>query len=115
MAQQLLDLDGIFQALADPTRRAVIGRLGKGAASVGELAAPYDMALPSFMKHIHSLENAGWITTEKVGRVRTCTLRHEQFGAVEGWLSEQRRLWEGRTDRLEKFVTEKSDHHEQHD
>lgn len=115
MAQQLLELDGIFQALADPTRRAVIGRLGTGPASIGELAAPFDMALPSFMKHIRSLENTGWITTEKVGRVRTCELRPEHFEAVEDWLTRNRRLWEGRTDRLEQFVTEKDDQHERHD
>ena len=115
MAQQLLELDGIFQALADPTRRAVIGRLGAGPASIGELAAPFDMALPSFMKHIRSLENSGWITTEKVGRVRTCELRPEHFEILEDWLTANRRLWEGRTDRLEQFVTEKDDHHEQYD
>ncbi len=112
MAKRALDLDRAFQALADPTRRAVIGRLGRGTLSVGELAAPFDMALPSFMKHIHSLEKAGWITTTKVGRVRTCTLRREQLDAVEGWLAEQRRLWVARTDRLESFVTETQDHHQ---
>ncbi|MCP2266007.1 ArsR/SmtB family transcription factor [Promicromonospora thailandica] len=98
-------LDGTFQALADPTRRAVLGRLGAGPASVGELAAPFDMALPSFMKHIRYLESTGWIRSHKVGRVRTCTLERERFDVVAGWLDEQRRLWEGRTDRLEQFVT----------
>ncbi|WP_324649850.1 metalloregulator ArsR/SmtB family transcription factor [Georgenia sp. H159] len=115
MANRTLDLDRAFQALADPTRRAVIGRLGAGPLSVGELAAPFDMALPSFLKHIHSLEKAGWITTTKVGRVRACTLRREQLDAVEGWLAEQRRLWVARTDRLERFVTETHDHHQQED
>jgi len=98
-------LDGVFQALADPTRRAVLGRLGQGPASISELARPFDMALPSFMKHIRLLEDAGWIQTRKEGRVRTCVLERRSFAAVEGWLSEQRRLWEGRTDRLERFVT----------
>ncbi|WP_106396556.1 ArsR/SmtB family transcription factor [Actinocorallia populi] len=105
MAQYLLELDTVFQALADPTRRAVLGRLGSGPASVGELAAPFDMALPSFMKHIRHLEDAGLITTRKTGRVRTCTLEKESFGVVEAWLVEQRNIWEGRTDRLEQFVT----------
>ncbi len=70
MEQYSPALDDIFQALADPTRRAAIGRLGRGPASVGELAAPFDMALPSFMKHIHVLEESGWIRTRKQGRVR---------------------------------------------
>ena len=105
MAQYSSQLDGVFQALADPTRRAVLGRLGVGPASIGELAAPFDMALPSFMKHIRYLENTGWIRTRKTGRVRTCTLEKESFDVIETWLSEQRSIWEGRTDRLERFVT----------
>lgn len=105
MAQYLAPLDGVFHALADPTRRAVLSRLAAGSASVGELSAPFDMALPSFMKHIHYLENTGWILTQKTGRVRTCTLQATQFDMVDGWLRNQRDLWEGRTDRLERFVT----------
>ena len=97
-------LDGIFQALADPTRRAVLARLGRGPASVGELAKPSGMALPSFMKHVRFLENSGLIRTRKEGRVRTCSLEKEAFAAVESWLSTQRANWEGRTDRLEQFV-----------
>ena len=100
-------LDGVFHALADPTRRAVLGRLGQGPASISDLAKPFDMALPSFMKHIRLLEDSGWIRTAKQGRVRTCAIEKQQFAAVESWLSEQRALWEGRTDRLEKFVTSK--------
>jgi DNA-binding transcriptional ArsR family regulator len=107
MEQYQARLDGVFQALADPTRRAVLGRLGQGPASISDLAKPFDMALPSFMKHIHLLEDSGWIRTAKQGRVRTCAIEKKQFAAVESWLSEQRALWEGRTDRLEKFVTTK--------
>lgn len=109
MAQFSSQLDVVFQALADPTRRAVLGRLGTGSASVGELAAPFDMALPSFMKHIRYLENTGWIRTQKTGRVRTCTLESDSFDLVETWLAEQRSIWEGRTDRLERFVTKTSE------
>lgn len=112
MTQHLADLDGVFQALADPTRRAVLGRLGAGPASVGELAAPFEMALPSFMKHIHFLEKAGWIKTRKTGRVRTCALETKPFDLVESWLGEQRGIWEGRTDRLERFVTTTPDEKE---
>lgn len=102
---QYSHLDGIFQALADPTRRAVIGRLGRGPASISDLAQPFEMALPSFMKHIHALETSGLIRTSKAGRVRTCAIETERFGMVESWLSAQRAIWEARTDRLERFVT----------
>jgi DNA-binding transcriptional ArsR family regulator len=105
MEQYPEQLDSIFQALADPTRRAVLGRLGEGPASISDLAKPFDMALPSFMKHIHFLEGSGLIRTHKEGRVRTCAIEKKQFAAVEAWLSTQRALWEGRTDRLEQFVT----------
>lgn len=105
MAQQTAHLDDVFQALSDPTRRAVIDRLGRGPASVSELAEPFDMALPSFMKHVRALEQGGWITTNKVGRVRTCTLDAAPFSAVENWLQRQQEIWEAHTDRLERFVT----------
>ncbi|MFT4189596.1 MAG: metalloregulator ArsR/SmtB family transcription factor [Aeromicrobium sp.] len=99
-------LDEVFVALADPTRRAVIGRLGQGPASVSELAEPFPMALPSFMKHVRSLESCGLISTHKSGRVRTCALNRERLDVVEGWLAAQRRVWEQRTDRLEALVTD---------
>jgi DNA-binding transcriptional ArsR family regulator len=105
MEQYSEQLNGIFQALADPTRRAVLARLGKGSASISDLAKPFDMALPSFMKHIHFLEDSGLIQTRKEGRVRTCAIEKKQFAVVEAWLSAQRALWEGRTDRLDQFVT----------
>ena len=105
MEQQAAHLNDIFQALADPTRRAVLGRLRGGPASVGELAQPFDMALPSFMQHIRVLESSGWIRTRKVGRVRMCTIAEEPIAAIEEWLAEQRDVWEARTDRLEAFVT----------
>ena len=104
MAQYYDALSGVFQALSDPTRRAVLARLGRGPASISDLAAPFEMALPSFMKHIHFLEDAGLIRSRKTGRVRTCEIQQKRFAAVEDWLSEQRMIWEGRTDRLEDFV-----------
>ena len=81
-----------------------MGRLGKGPASISELAKPFDMALPSFMKHIRLLEGSGLIRTRKEGRVRTCAIEKKPFAVVEAWLSTQRAIWEGRTDRLEQFV-----------
>ena len=100
------ELDDVFAALADPTRRAVVGSLGRGPASVGDLAQSASMTLPSFMKHVRTLEQCGLIRTAKAGRVRTCTLDRSRLGVVDGWLAEQRAVWEGRTDRLEQFVTQ---------
>ena len=105
MAQYFSLLDEVFAALADPTRRAVVGVLGRGPATVGELAQTAPMTLPSFMKHVHTLERCGLIHTVKSGRVRTCTLNHTRLGIVDGWLNEQRAVWAGRTDRLVQFVT----------
>jgi DNA-binding transcriptional ArsR family regulator len=105
MAQYSAALDGVLVALADPTRRAVVRRLGHRPASVGELAKEAPMTLPSFMKHVRVLESNGVIRTVKAGRVRTCELNRERFALVEDWLAEQRRIWAGRTDRLERFVT----------
>jgi DNA-binding transcriptional ArsR family regulator len=99
-------LDGVFVALADPTRRAVIQRLGLGPTSVGDLAREFPMTLPSFMKHVRTLEANGLIRTAKSGRVRTCVLHRERLALVEDWLGQQRRIWEERTDRLEQFVTD---------
>ncbi|MEQ4718455.1 metalloregulator ArsR/SmtB family transcription factor [Nonomuraea sp. B19D2] len=106
MAQYSAELDGVFVALADPTRRGVIRRLGCGPASVGDLAREFPMTLPSFMKHVRMLEANGLIRTTKRGRVRTCVLNRDRLALVDGWLAEQRRIWEERTDRLERLVTD---------
>lgn len=105
MAQYLAVLDDVFTALSDPTRRAVVQQLGQGPASVGELARPFSITLPSFMKHVRVLEASGLIRTSKTGRVRTCTLQREQLTLVDDWLDSQRAVWEARTDRLEALVT----------
>ena len=102
-------MDEVFAALADPTRRSVVRRLGRGPASVGELAGSSTMTLPSVMKHVRTLERCGLIRTSKAGRVRTCTLDRQRLGVVDDWLAEQRAVWEARTDRLERFVTERED------
>src|SRR5260221_14738410 len=104
MEQYQEPMNAIFQALADPTRRAVLRRLGKGPASISELAKPFDMALPSFMKHIRFLEESGWILTRKEGRVRTCTIEKKAFTAADAWLSKQRALWEARFDLLDALL-----------
>ncbi len=97
-------LDTAFFALADPTRRAVIARLIQGPASVKELAQPFEMGLPSFLKHLKVLEASGLIGSEKAGRVRTCRIVPMRLAVAEDWLSRQRAVWEGRTDRLAAFV-----------
>jgi DNA-binding transcriptional ArsR family regulator len=106
MAQYSEAVDGVFVALADPTRRSVIRRLGRGPTSVGELAGEFPMTLPSFMKHVRTLESNGLIRTVKTGRVRTCVLNRERLALVDDWLAEQRAVWEERTDRLESLVDE---------
>lgn len=89
-------LDTAFRALADPTRRAAIARRIKGRASIKELAAPFDMGLPSFLKYVKALEAGGLISSDKAGRVRTCHLLSAQLIAVENWLNNQRTIWGGR-------------------
>ena len=85
-----MQLDYVFGALSDATRRAIVMRLCEGEASVGELAKPFEMALPSLMKHIRILERSGLVASEKTGRVRTCSLQME---ALEVWLAAQREIW----------------------
>jgi DNA-binding transcriptional ArsR family regulator len=99
-------LDSVFHALADPTRRAVVQRLGKGAAAVSELARPFEMALPSFMKHIGVLEASGLIVSSKTGRVRTCELEPKKLAAVEKWFEQQRSIWQSRYENLDTLLSE---------
>ncbi|MCB1350116.1 MAG: helix-turn-helix transcriptional regulator [Maritimibacter sp.] len=98
MANQI---DSLFSALADPTRRAVVEQLSQGAQPVGALAAPHDMALPSFLRHIEVLEAAGIVASRKQGRQRIVALRPRSLDAIDGWLDAQRSLWDGRLARLE--------------
>lgn len=97
-------LNVVFHALADPTRRAVLGRLGRGSATISELAEPFDMALPSFMKHIGVLEKSNLIVSRKSGRVRTCALDRESLIAAERWFGEQHLLWQTRYSNLDTLL-----------
>jgi DNA-binding transcriptional ArsR family regulator len=99
------ELDRVFRALADPTRRSVVERLGGGPASTSELARPFDMALPSFTQHLDVLAATSIVTSEKVGRVRTYSLATEPLQVAEGWLGDQRRRWERRLDQLDTYLT----------
>ncbi|WP_077122620.1 ArsR/SmtB family transcription factor [Agrobacterium rosae] len=104
MEHYQIPLDAAFHALSDPTRRAVINRLMRSPAPVKELAEPFSMGLPAFLKHLRVLEDSGLIATEKTGRIRTCRVRVERLAEGESWLSEQRTLWQARTDRLANYV-----------
>jgi DNA-binding transcriptional ArsR family regulator len=104
MPQQTVELDEVFRALADPTRRTVIRRLTAGSASTSELAQPFAMALPSFTQHLSVLERAGLVTSTKRGRVRTYELVPATLDLADDWLAEQRRLWERRLDQLDDLL-----------
>lgn len=106
MPNQSAELDQVFQSLGDPTRRAVLERLGSGPAAVSELARPFDMALPSFLQHLKALEGCGLVRSRKTGRVRTCELDFEPLKRVEGWMARQRSLWERRLDQLDNHMKE---------
>jgi DNA-binding transcriptional ArsR family regulator len=97
--------DEVFHALSNPTRRKVLEHLSAGPATVSELAAPFDMQLPSFVQHLSVLERSRLVRSEKRGRVRTYEIAPERFKVVEHWLAERRRLWEARLDGFDEYVT----------
>jgi DNA-binding transcriptional ArsR family regulator len=104
MAKHEPDLSRLFHALADPTRRAILARLAEAPARVTDLAGPTGLRLPTVMRHLSVLEEAGLIRTSKDGRIRTCAVVPEALDPVRTWLDEQRAVWERRLDRLEAFV-----------
>jgi DNA-binding transcriptional ArsR family regulator len=99
-------VDGVFRALSDPTRRQVVERLSRSAASVSELAAPFDMALPSFVQHLRVLEDTGLVRSSKKGRVRTYRLAPQRLTTAADWLEQQRSLWERRLDQFDRYALE---------
>jgi len=99
-------IDAVFRALSDPTRRLVLERLSKSPASVSELAAPFDMALPSFVQHLKVLEGCGLVHSSKSGRVRTYKIAPQPLKLAEDWLSQQRSIWERRLDQLDAYLNE---------
>ena len=96
--------DEVFHALGNPTRRKVLERLSVGPATVSELAAPFDMQLPSFVQHLSMLEQSRLVKSTKRGRVRTYAIAPERFKVVENWLTARRQQWEARLDRLDQYV-----------
>ena len=102
------EIDLLFQALADPSRRAMVDRLTYGPASVSELARPLAMSLPAVVQHLHLLEASGLVRTEKLGRVRTCSIEPVALRRAEAWVGERRTAWEQRLDRLGEFLEQTS-------
>jgi DNA-binding transcriptional ArsR family regulator len=98
------DLDRLFHALADPTRRAMVERLSRGPAPVSELARPLPMSLPAAMQHLAVLQAAGLVRSEKVGRVRRCAIEPRALSQAEQWINSRRLEWEHRLDRLDDYL-----------
>lgn len=99
-------LDRTFAALADPARRTMVERLAQGPASVSELAAPLPMSLPAVMLHLKVLEDCGLVTSQKVGRVRTCRIEPQMLSQAEQWVTQRRQMWERNLDRLGAYLDE---------
>jgi DNA-binding transcriptional ArsR family regulator len=99
-------LDKTFAALADPARRAMVERLVAGPASVSELARPLPMSLPAVLLHLKVLEESGLVTSQKVGRVRTCRIEPQRLSQAETWVAGRRAMWERNLDRLGAFLDE---------
>jgi DNA-binding transcriptional ArsR family regulator len=99
-------LTAVFQALSDPTRRAVLERLTRGPAPMTELARPFPMALPSFSQHLGVLEGCGLVRSKKVGRVRTYRLAPDPLRKAEHWMARQRSQWEQRLNQLDNYANQ---------
>jgi len=106
VVNQFADLDPVFHALADPSRRLIVERLARGPASVSELARPLTMSLPGVMQHLQVLEACSLVASEKAGRVRTCRIEPGTLRRVEQWVTYQRTTWEQRLDRLGDYLAQ---------
>jgi DNA-binding transcriptional ArsR family regulator len=106
MLNQTADLDRVFQALADPGRRVMVERLTLGPASVSELARPLEMSLAAVVQHVQVLEACGLVTSQKVGRTRTCSINPGTLRSAEQWIADRRVRWERRLDRLGDYLAE---------
>ena len=109
MLNQTAELDRVFQALADPSRRMMVERLTLGPASVSELAQPLAMTLSAVVQHLAVLEDSGLVHSKKSGRVRICEVEPQTLSAAERWINERRRIWERRLDRLGDYLSEQSE------
>jgi DNA-binding transcriptional ArsR family regulator len=109
MLNQEPTLDRVFHALADPSRRSIVERLSRGSASVSALAEPLPISLPAVLQHLQVLEEGGVVRTEKVGRVRMCSIEVAALRPAERWIQERRAGWERRLDRLGEYLVEETD------
>ena len=101
-----VNIDRVFHALGDPTRRAILDTLSEGPLSVSRLATPLDITLTAVVQHLRVLEESGLVHTEKIGRVRTCRIETAGFSALERWIGDHRSIWERRLDRLGALLAE---------
>src|SRR5215469_1179153 len=108
MAKPKIEVDRLFHALGDPTRRAILDRLSQGPLSVSALAGPLGITLTAVMQHLQILEECGLARTEKLGRVRTCRIESSGFDALEQWIRSHRTIWERKLDRLGALLEEES-------
>jgi DNA-binding transcriptional ArsR family regulator len=106
MSKSRINADAVFHALGDPTRRAMVEKLSKGPMSVSQLAEPLDITLTAVGQHLQILEDAGLVQTEKVGRVRSCSIGTRGFAALRQWIDDQKPEWEQRLDRLGALLAE---------
>jgi len=106
MPRKKPDIDRIFHALGDPTRRTIMEKLGEGPISVSRLAEPLDMTLAAVVQHLQVLEESGLVQTEKAGRVRTCHIDPAGLSAVQKWIGDRRSMWERKLDRLGDLLAE---------
>jgi DNA-binding transcriptional ArsR family regulator len=104
--QQRDPVEQMFHALGDPTRRRIVEHLSRGSASVSDLARPLAISLPGVVQHLQVLEASGLVTSEKIGRVRRCSIRPEAMRDAEGWIAQRREEWEQRLDRLGSYLAE---------
>jgi DNA-binding transcriptional ArsR family regulator len=109
MVQYQAELDGAFAAIADPTRRSVLQRLGRGSATITELARPFGMSLPGMKKHVRILEEAELVRTEKVGRARRCSLGPRRLDDAHAWIESYRQMLDARLDRFGELLEETED------
>ena len=105
-ASREIDINRLFHALGDPTRRTILDRLSEGPLSVSHLATPLDITVTAVAQHLQILEESGLVHTEKLGRVRTCRIEPAGFSALEQWIRSHRSLWERRLARLGDFLSE---------
>src|SRR3954453_10310987 len=106
MPRPKVNIDRVFHALGDPTRRAIVEKLSAGPLSVSRLATPLDITLTAVVQHLQVLEESGLVHTEKLGRVRTCRIETAGFSVLEQWIAARRSMWERRLDRLGDLLAE---------